>query len=113
MITLNLISKGRLLVTEVEEPVKVFTGGTRMRVWCDEETEDNSFKLMTRSKNGPNSHISTALVDFLVGLQDEVSEHIVGDFLEICTLHQRGDQVFRAHPNYRGKGPWRDWAWVD
>ena len=21
--------------------------------------------------------------------------------------------IQRGHPNYRGLGPWRDWAWVD
>ena len=32
--------------------------------------------------------------------------------LPIYTLHRRDGQTFRGHPNYRGKGPWRDWVWV-
>ena len=30
--------------------------------------------------------------------------------LEVCTELHHGDTVFRAHPNYRGLGPWHDWV---
>jgi hypothetical protein len=30
--------------------------------------------------------------------------------LPICTEHKRNGQIFRGHPDYRGNGPWRDWA---
>ena len=30
--------------------------------------------------------------------------------VDVSTEIRRGDTVFRAHPNYRGSGPWYDWA---
>lgn len=35
------------------------------------------------------------------------------DTLPIFTSHTRNGQIFRGHPNFRGKGPWRDWVWVN
>jgi hypothetical protein len=29
------------------------------------------------------------------------------------TEHRRGDQIYRAHPDYRKGGPWYDWAYVE
>ena len=54
-------------------------------------------------------------VDFLLDLQDELdSANILPNhFLKIYTRIKRGDQSWRGHPNYRGLGPWRDWAWVN
>ena len=28
----------------------------------------------------------------------------------VTTEHKRENVIFRAHPNYRGNGPWYDWA---
>ena len=33
--------------------------------------------------------------------------------MPIYTCHRRKGQTFRGHPHYRGKGPWKDWVWVD
>ena len=49
---------------------------------------------------------------FLSGLQDAIEEAVGIDELEIYTYHKRGTQIFRGHPNFRGKGHWRDWVWV-
>ena len=52
-------------------------------------------------------------MDFLVDLQEKVSEHIPESELPIYTRHKRGDQIFHGHPNYNNKGHWRDWVIVD
>ena len=31
----------------------------------------------------------------------------------LACLNGRLRRIFRGHPNYRGKGPWRDWVWVN
>ena len=37
----------------------------------------------------------------------------LGDGQVYCfTELNRKGTVFRAHPNYRGKGPWYDWVWI-
>ena len=28
------------------------------------------------------------------------------------TEYKQNDEIFRAHPNYRQKGPWNDWAMI-
>jgi len=67
-----------------------------------------------RSKFKDASRWSTNVIDFLFDLQGLISlERKKKKYeLPIFTKHKRGDQVWRAHPNYMGKGPWRDWAWV-
>ena len=52
------------------------------------------------------------MVDFLAQLQEKVDDHLLGNQMEIYTYHKRGDQIFRAHLNFRG-GVWRDWVWVN
>ena len=50
---------------------------------------------------------------WLCGLQDLLVDELEGNFLRVHTRIRRGGKSFRAHPNCRGKGPWRDWVWVD
>ena len=89
-----------------------FTGETRISVFLDDDNECG-FKLHTRSTNKAKVAWDTQLLDFLLGLQDLVQANGEENALDICTMHRRKAQIFRGHPNYRGKGPWRDWVWVD
>ena len=59
--------------------------------------------------------MNAQLVDWLLDLQDRlISKGLLPDRrLRVYTRIKRADQSFRAHPNYRGLGPWRDWAWFD
>ena len=47
------------------------------------------------------------LKQFLWGLVENVGD------VSILTEHQRHGTTFHGHPNYRGDGPWNDWAIVD
>ena len=97
---------------EVEPEMVVQTGETGIRVWLDEDTGQPTFSLLTRSKYAAKTKWNIPLVQFLIDLQDKM-ECLPSNYLEIRTWHKRGDQIFRGHPNYRGKGPWKDWAWFD
>ena len=89
----------------------ISTGETQIRVYKDRKNR-KCFEIMGRGVK----HVSqwaTDLVDFLWGLQELTSTWGPAQSLPIYTCHRRNGQIFRGHPNYRGKGPWRDWVWVD
>lgn len=90
----------------------IATGETKIEVFTDEEGM-SSFKLLTRSKISRQAQWDSKLVDFLMGLQDVFKTWNPHESLPIFTCHRRNGQIFRGHPNYRGKGPWRDWVWVN
>ena len=68
--------------------------------------------VRSRSKFQDKTSWNADLVDFLYGLQEEISGVLDQYSLPIFTCHKRGAQIFRGHPNYRGLGKWNDWVWV-
>jgi hypothetical protein len=90
----------------------IFTGETRISVFWDKENEC-AFKIHTRSTNTGRVAWDTELLGFLLDLQDLLQANGEANPLGIFTMHRRKDQIFRGHPDFRGKGPWRDWVWVD
>ena len=93
----------------VAEGQETWTGETKISVFHDEETGRLSFSMSTRSKFLDSTRWSTDIIYFLYALQDQIP----AEKLQIATCHKRNGQVFRGHPNYRGKGPWKDWVMVD
>jgi hypothetical protein len=89
------------------------TGEAQILVSRDPNDGEAMWKLKSRSKFKLQSHLNLDLLDFLVDLQEKVVPFMEQESIDIFTCHQRDNQKFRAHPNYRGKGPWRDWAWVN
>jgi hypothetical protein len=85
------------------------TGGMRFHVFEDNNGAP-SFKVTTRMQKKEKLVLDVQFHEFLLMIQRDV-EHIIPK-MEICAEHRRGEQIFRAHPNYRGKGPWRDWAMI-
>jgi hypothetical protein len=79
----------------------------------DAENGSANYKLLTRSKNADKTSWNVAVVIFLVELQAKVLDQLPLNEMEIYTEHKRDAQIYRGHPNYVGKGPWRDWVWVD
>ena len=88
------------------------TGDVKIVV-LEEENGEPGFRVITRSKFMSKMKLNKELLVFLLGLQDMVQAHIATESLPIFTVHRRAGQTFRGHPNFRGKGPWRDWVWVD
>ena len=93
--------------------LEIVTDDARIRVFVDEKSNENSFEMISRSKHADKTALSVDLIDFLIDLQDKVSDYIPEDSLPIFTRHKRGAQIFHGHPNYRGQGPWKDWVVVD
>jgi hypothetical protein len=97
--------------TEVRAKTK--TDDTQITVGREEEDGSTYFKMGGRSKFKDKARWNSELVDFLVGLQDGLSGHLATEFLPIFTRHKREGAIFHGHPQYRGKGPWKDWVWVN
>ncbi len=84
-------------------------GGTRIEVFLDEERDNEpSFRVLGKSKHAEKTELIPDALEFLIDLQD-----LIGTRLQIYTEHNREGVMFRAHPNYRGTGPWKDWVIVD
>lgn len=97
--------------TDDDSPPETFTGEAKIEVFADDEGEA-CFNLVSQSKFSGKSKLNTFLVEFLLDLQTKAFGEGSSNSLPIYTLHRRDGQIFRGHPNYRGKGPWRDWVWV-
>lgn len=97
--------------TQTQKP-KSSTGETQIKVFWDKKKRPG-FELLTRSGNKDRTQWNTDLLHFLLGLQDLIQTWDGNNSLQIFTCHRRDGQIFRGHPNYRGKGSWRDWVWVD
>ena len=95
--------------TKVEEGRT--TGGMKFNVYVDDEDGETSFHvLQTRNKSCGNLMIDSNFLEFCLDLQKRI-EHLVPD-LAFCAEHTRDGAIFRAHPNYRGIGVWRDWVMI-
>ena len=86
--------------------------GSEMRVRHDEEDEDGVGWQFAKQSAPTGSTWQVPIQQFLLKLQDEVQQHGVS-VLKIRSEHKRSGQIFRAHPNYRRKGQWNDWAIFD
>ncbi len=98
-------------IKETREP-DISTGETQIKCFWDEKKKPG-FEILTRSVNKDRVQWNTELLEFLLGLQDLIQTWDGNKSLPIYTCHRRDGQIFRGHPNFRGKGPWRDWVWVD
>ena len=96
---------------EETEREETWTGDTQISVLRDKETGEPAFYLRSQSKYKGKTIWNTDLLAFLVDLQVKVKE--ASGTMQIFTCHKRNGQIFRGHPNYRGKGSWKDWAWID
>ncbi|NJL56628.1 hypothetical protein HC928_16790 [bacterium] len=86
------------------------TGGMVMRVFWNEDTQESAFRVLSRMKNRDKVTINSELIDFLWSVQKAVG-NIIPE-MPILAEHRRNGIMFRGHPNYRGKGIWRDWVMV-
>ena len=91
----------------------VATGGSRITVFRDEDNEVSWKFPMLREDNADDvkNVWDVDVLNFLIGVQDDLQNYT--DELPIRCEHRRHGQIFRAHPNYRKRGTWNDWALVD
>ena len=90
----------------------IVTDGARIVVERD-ESGSTSFEFQSKGEHAERTALPTELLDFLVELQETASDYLPSGKLEIRTRHRREGIIFHAHPNFMGKGPWKDWAVVD
>ena len=96
------------------KPDYVRTGGTRIKIYEDEDNDNEpTFKILGRSKSANRTTWIEEVVDFLNELQNLVIQCIPEADLPVLTEHQRDKVIWRAHPNFQGRGPWKDWVLVD
>jgi hypothetical protein len=86
------------------------TGGMMFGVTEDEETKAIGFHVYTRMKSKDKLQHDSGFLHFVLQIQKKTSEWL--DFIPVCAEHNRNGQIFRSHPNYRGKGVWRDWVMI-
>jgi hypothetical protein len=77
----------------------------------DDDAQQLNFRIVTRMKNKKAIAIDAQFLQYVCAIQDDLVECI--DKIPICAEHCRAGEIFRAHPNYRGKGPWRDWVMIE
>jgi hypothetical protein len=95
------------------KPEKEFTttGGMKFFVTEDKETKQIGFTVTTRMKGRDKVMQDNGLLHYINELQKKLSGWFV--HIPICAEHNRSGQIFRSHPNFRGKGAWRDWVMIN
>jgi hypothetical protein len=97
-------------IPEVEKIQR--TGGMIFYVVVEnEETMEVGARVVTRMKDPELLQFDTQMLQFAMRIQQDIS-HIV-EKMPICAEHSRDGYIFRSHPDYRGKGPWRDWVMIN
>ena len=97
------------------EELIVKTGGTKIRVFEDEDKPgESAFQVLGRAKSADDTTWMPEVVDFLFELMQIAGSHLPKeDELIVLTEHRRGKHMFRGHPNFQGSGKWRDWALIN
>ena len=96
----------------MSDDLEIITDGARIRVYREPNGEE-AFDFLSRSKTADKAKLDNELISFLIGLQDELVDCLDHNELQVYTRHKRGQDIWRAHPNFRGTGPWNDWVVVD
>jgi hypothetical protein len=90
------------------------TGGMILNVSRNKENQQPMFSIVTRMKHKKAVALDPEFLEYVCTIQDDLAHFI--NKIPLCAEHCRNGQMFRAHPNYRGKGPWKDWVmikWVE
>lgn len=96
---------------ELPEKNEEYTvGGTKLVCYFDRQSRKNVVELRSRVKDEEAFRVEQGLVDFVVALQNKVSEHY--NEVPLRTSHKRNGVIFRGSACFKGK-VWRDWVKVD
>ena len=100
---------------DIVEPIKQSTCGSS-HCFIEVHTKrleaggyDSCFSEHWKTKASSNLHMEPDLLQFIfkrLDLHKTVGKHD----LHIITEYRRDDEKYRSHPNYRKKGPWKDWV---
>jgi hypothetical protein len=76
----------------------------------NQDYNDAEFKVIIRMDNRTRLQVENGFVDYCTKIQEDLAH--LKKTLPFCAEHSRGGQIFRAHPNYKGTGVWRDWVMI-
>ena len=96
--------------TTPEDNVGVSTGGMKLEVEWDEDAQQPTYFVKSRMKNIQNVRVQLDLLEYYWKIQEAVAALLPN--APFFAEHKRNGVVFRSHPNYRGKGSWRDWVMI-
>jgi len=88
-----------------------FTGGMVVNVFWDKERNKAGFNVASRMNNRDGVALDTQFVEYAARIQRDLFQMI--EKIPLLAEHKRNRIMFRAHPSYRGKGPWRDWVMIE
>jgi hypothetical protein len=96
-----------------EEDDNKHLGGTLFEVYRD-ETNQLLARMAGGRKNKPSNYPYKDLefLSFVHRINGVLGQYTDEGSLYVYSEHRRHGLVFRSHPNFRKKGPWRDWAMV-
>jgi hypothetical protein len=104
---------GVVPVNEDEVSDKNRVGGTMFEVYKDEL--DQLLMRVAGQRKKKQSNYPCKDLDFLLfvcSINEVLGQYTDGGVLYVYSEHHRHGLVFRSHPNFRKRGPWRDWAMV-
>jgi hypothetical protein len=88
------------------------TGGMIINVFRDKADQQPCFQIKTHMKDRKAVPKDEAFLAYCLVIQEEIAQHVEGFVIPICAEHKRGGIMFRLHPKYCGKGPWRDFVMI-
>jgi hypothetical protein len=94
------------MMEEFDEPK---TGGAAIDCYHDEEG-NNVYKYTRKLHHSHKAKLERQLIEFMIGLQDAVKEHIPR--VPLQTKHTWCGETFRAH-TWFCSAIWRDWVFID
>ena len=99
----------------VAEAPNNFTGGTKFQVV--EVNKNGEVSLVPTLPGGKSTPAVTNTKDTDLLRFINCIDQVLGPYTDEGTLtvhseHSRKGVMFRSHPNYRKKGPWRDWVMI-
>ena len=97
-------------IPQVEKIKK--TGGMTFNVFVEDPVEKVvGVRVVTRMNNPESLMFDTQMLHFAMKIQHDIA-HLLPK-MPVCAEHSRDGYMFRSHPNYRSKGPWRDWVMIN
>jgi hypothetical protein len=100
---------------EHDDPVQLepknLTGGMKFVVFWDDERNETMYRILTRMKDPNGIRVNAELINFVWRVGQDLDDYLDHE-LVVCCEHTRNGTIFRSHPKFRGKHPWRDWAMI-
>ena len=94
------------LSSDDDEP---FTGGAV--IWCYLDEDGHArFKYTRKLENGHKTNLETKLIEFMIGLENDIQEHIPEVLLQM--KHEHFGQFFGAHTWFHGN-VWHNWVFIN